>query len=249
VSSWILRPIVWFATASIATTVFHELVHAIAAYALGVRSTLHNYSVELHPTPTQAAGNIPAIVGVSGPSACLVLGIVAWAFFKRARGSAAELPLLFFTVFGIGTFFGNLMSASFVGDFSRAAIAWQLPMSARHSLTVAGAAGAAAIHFWAGRALMRWAPSEMGRMAGMLGLIVAPVIFGTAVVLLANAPSVSVSGRSAEAGSWVFAAIGALTANAHSGGEPVKPRWMDGAAALFAILIVRLLMRGVPFVP
>jgi hypothetical protein len=249
VRDWILRPTLWFATASMATTIFHELVHALVAYLLGVRSTLNNYSVDLHPTATQAVSSFPAIIGIAGPTLCLVLGIVAWVLFRRARGTAAELPLLFFTLFGIGTFFGNLMSASFVGDFSRAATALHLPMGARHSLSLAGAAGTAAIHFWGGRALTRWVPSTMGRIAGTIGIVVVPVVLGTALVLLANAPSVSVAVRSAEAGFWAFAAVGALMAYPHGGGEPIKLDWVDGAAALLATLIVRLLMRGVPFVP
>jgi hypothetical protein len=248
-TDWILRPIVWFATASMVTTVFHELVHALVAYAFGVRSTLNNYSVHLHPTPTQAVSSIPAIIGIAGPAFCLALGIVAWVSFRRARGSAAELPLLFFTVFGIGTFFGNLMSIAFVGDFSRAATTFHLPMGARHSLSFAGAAGAAAIHFWGGRALTRWVPSTMGRMAGALGITVVPVVLGTALVVLANAPSVSVAVRSAEAGFWAFAVVGALMAYPRGGGELIKLDWVDGAAALLVTLIVRLLMRGAPFVP
>ena len=248
-TDWIVRPIVWFATASIATTVFHELSHALVAYAFGVRSTLHNYSVALHPTPTQAVSSIPAIIGIAGPTLCLVMGILAWVLFRRARATAAELPLLFFTVFGIATFFGNLMSVSFVGDFSRAANVFHLPMGARHSLSLAGAAGMAAIHFWGGRALTRWVPSTVGRMAGTLGIVVVPVVIGTALVLLANAPSVSVAVRSAEAGAWVFAAAGALMAYPYGGGEPIKLEWVDLAAAFLAALIVRLLMGGVHFMP
>jgi hypothetical protein len=231
------------------TTVFHELMHATAAYALGVGSTLHNYSVDLDLTPAQAVTSVPAIIRVTGPSLCLLLGIVAWVSFRRARGSAAELPLLFFTVFGIGTFFGNLMSASFVGDFSTAAAFLQLPMGARRSLSLVGAAGAAAIHFWAGRALTRWVPSTVGRVAGMLGIIVVPVVVGTALVLLVNAPSVSVAARSAEASFWLVAMVGALMANARGGGEFIRLRWVDAAAFLLAILIVRVLVHGIPFVP
>ena len=248
-TDWILRPTLWFATASMVTTVFHELVHAIVAYALGVRSTLNNYSVDLHPSPTQAVSSLPAIIGIAGPTLCLVFGIVAWASFRRARGTAAELPLLFFTVFGIGTFFGNLMSISFVGDFSRAANVFHLPAGARHSLSLAGAAGTAAIHFWGGRALTRWVPSTIGRIAGTLGIIVVPAVVGTALLLLANAPSVSVAVRSAEAGFWGFAAAGALMAYPRGGGEPIELDSVDAAAALLATLIVRLLMGGVPFVP
>jgi hypothetical protein len=231
------------------TTVFHELVHATVAYAFGVRSTLYNYSVDLDLTAAQAATYVPAIIRIAGPSLCLVLGIVAWVFFRRARGSAAEMPLLFFSVFGIGTFFGNLMSASFVGDFSQAALALELPMTARHSLSLAGAAGAVAIHFWAGRALTRWVPSTIGRMTGTLGIVVVPAVLGTALVILVNAPSASVAVRSAEAGFWIVAAVGALMANAYGGGEPISRRWVDIAALTLAILIVRVLVRGIPFVP
>jgi hypothetical protein len=34
---------VWFAAASMWTTILHELAHVCAAFALGVRSTLFNY--------------------------------------------------------------------------------------------------------------------------------------------------------------------------------------------------------------
>jgi len=257
VTAWILRPIVWFATASMATTVFHELTHAVVAYALGVRSTLHNYLVHLDLTPEQAATNIPAIIGVAGPSLCLVLGFVAWIGFKRARGSAAELPLLFVAVFGAATFFGNLVSASFVGDFSRAAIALHLPMPARYALSLVGVVGTVAVHFRAGRELARWVPPTTGRLAGVLGIIVVPVIAGMAIVILANIPAASPTVRVAETSFWIFAAIGAYvgrpfrgaeaSANAVRGADQL--RWTDVAALLLAILIVRILIPGMPFVP
>ena len=249
-TDWALRPIAWFATASMATTIFHELTHAIVAYALGVRSTLHNYLVQLDLTPEQAATNIPAIIGVAGPSLCLVLGIVAWIACKRARGSAAELPLLFFAVFGIATFFGNLVSASFAGDFSRAAIALHLPMPARYALSLAGVVGTAVVHYLAGRELARWVPPAAGRLAGMLGIIAAPVVIGTGLVILVNMPSANAAVRVAETSFWVFAAIGAVSRPASQDrGYADHLRWTDAAALLLAILIVRVLVRGIPFMP
>ncbi len=121
--AWVLRPIVWFVAASMVTTILHELTHACAAYALGVRSTLFNYSVALDLTQAQAATHQRALIGVAGPLFCLAFGMLGWLAFRRARDSAAELPLLHLSVFGTGTFFGNLMSTSFVGDFSSAATA------------------------------------------------------------------------------------------------------------------------------
>jgi hypothetical protein len=46
-NAWLLRPMVWFAVASMAMTSVHELTHAVVAYALGVRSTLYGYLVDV----------------------------------------------------------------------------------------------------------------------------------------------------------------------------------------------------------
>ena len=236
------------------TTIFHELVHAIVAYALGVRSILHNYFVHLDLTPEQAATHIPAIIGVAGPSACLVLGLVAWIAYKHVHGSAAELPLLFFAVFGIATFFGNLMSASFVGDFSRAAIALNLPMPARYALSLSGAVGTAAVHFVAGRELTRWVPPATGTFLGMLGIVAAPVVIGMGLVILVNTPTANPAVRLSEGAFWIFAAIGALVSGAAKATHYVRSsadrlRRADVAALLFVIVIVRVLVPGIPFVP
>ena len=52
---WTVRPVVWFAAGSILTTILHELAHVSTAFALGVRSTLFNYSGSVDLTPAQAA--------------------------------------------------------------------------------------------------------------------------------------------------------------------------------------------------
>jgi hypothetical protein len=251
--AWALRPIVWFAAASMITTILHELAHACAAFALGVRSTLFNYSARLDLTPAQAASNLPVVIRLAGPLFCLALGNLSWIAYRRARDSAAALPLLYLSVFSIGTFFGNLMSASFVGDFSAAAEALRLPMIARHGITVAGALSVAALHFWAGRELVQWVPARVGRMAGMLGIVALPAVVGTAAVILVNQPmpGASVNARVAEAGFWLFAALGALVArrDAPRGSGSLALRWADGAAALVAILVVRLMVGGIPFMP
>src|SRR6185436_7181198 len=112
----------------------------------------------------------------AGPIGCLAYGAIAWLAFRRARGSAAELPLLYLAVFGVGTFFGNLMSASFVGDFSAAAIALGLPMSVRYGISAIGAVAVAAVHFWGGRELAQRVPGNVGRWIGTLGIILLPVV-------------------------------------------------------------------------
>lgn len=57
--------------------------------------------------------------------------------------------------------------------------------------------------------------------------------------------------RVGEAGFWLFAALGAVTASGKSGKVPgcLAPRRGDGAVALLAVLLVRLMVRGIPFNP
>jgi len=250
---WIVRPVVWFAVGSIMTTVLHELAHAGAAYALGVRSTLFNYAANLHLTPVQAASNLPALIRVAGPLFCLAVGFASWLTFRRVRDSIVALPLLYVSVFGIGTFFGNLMSTSFVGDFSAAAAALGLPMTVRYVMTVAGGLCLAAVHFWAGRELVSWVPPAVGRLSGTLGIVAVPVVLGTALVVLINQPmrGTSVEARVAEAGFWLFAALGALVRKKDPREQrgSLAPRPGDGVMALLAALLVRLMTRGIPFVP
>lgn len=235
------------------TTILHELTHACVAYAVGVRSTLFNYSVDLDLTHAQAASYERTLIGVAGPVFCLAFGMAAWLAFRRARGTAGELPMLYLSVFGVSTFFGNLMSTAFVGDFSAAAIALRLPMTLRYAISLIGALSVAAVHFWAGRELAGWVPAKVGRLVGMLGIIALPGVLGTAGVILVNLPMppASVAAHVAEASFWVFAAIGALVTRrpSHSGREHLGLRWTDGAVLLLAVLAVRLMVRGIPFVP
>jgi len=235
------------------TTVLHELAHVCVAFALGVRSTLYNYSGDLDLTEAQAATALPALIRVAGPAFCLAIGTLSALGSRRMPGSAAELPLLYLAVFGLGTFFGNMMSIAFVGDFSAIAVAMHLPIALRYLLAGAGALVLATIHVWAGRRLVQFVPAQHGRVVGMLGIVALPVVLGMATVILVNQPmpGASVSARVAEASFWVFAAIGAL-ATARSGPdrhEGLALHWVDGAVLLLVILVVRLMVRGIPFVP
>jgi hypothetical protein len=249
--AWFLRPTVWFAAASMVTTILHELTHAAVAYAIGVRSTLFNYDVDLHLTEAQAATNRAAVIGIAGPFVCLGLGVLGWLAFRRARGSAVELPLLYVSVFGIGTFFGNLMSASFAGDFSAAAVALGLPIGVRYAISLAGVLSVSAIHFWGGRQLIRWVPADVGRVIGMLGIIAVPVVLGTAIVILVNQPRAGAAVRFGEALFWLFAAVAALVTTRHLQNyrERLGLQWIDAAVIVVAVLMVRVMVRGIPLVP
>lgn len=251
--TWMLRAIVWFAAASMLTTVLHELAHATTAFALGVRGTLFGYAVDLDFTGAQRSGSLPAIIGVAGPAFCLLFGIVSWWVFRRTRDGVAALPLLFLAAFGIATFFGNLMSIAFVGDFSRVAADLHLPMVARYGGTAIGILGVAGIEFWLGRQLMHWVPANVGRVAGVLGIVVLPVLVGTAAVMLAHQPMSGsfVTARLGEASFALFAVIGAFMVPSDSrGGRRALPlHWADGAVLVAVVLVARLMASGMPFAP
>jgi hypothetical protein len=251
--NWILRPALWFASASMVTTILHESTHACVAYALGIRATLFNYAVDLDLRSARATIPERALIGVAGPLFCMTLGTVAWFGFRRARGSAAELPLLYLSLFGIGTFFGNLMSTSFVGDFAAAALMLNLPMAVRYTVSLIGGLLLAAVHFRAGREIARWVPARIDKMPGALGITVLPAVIGTAVVILVNLPMSpsSMAARAAEASFWLFAVIGAVTVRRPSDqdGHVLRLRWADGVVMLLAVLAVRLMVRGISFVP
>jgi hypothetical protein len=251
--AWVLRATVWFAVASMLTTILHEFAHATTAFVLGVRSTLFSYFVDLDFTDLQRTSSLPAIIGVAGPTFCLGVGIVSWWGFRRQRGSAAELPLLYLAAFGVATFFGNLMSMAAVGDFSRVAIELGLPMGVRYGCAAIGVLVVAGIQFRLGRQLVHWVPANVGRTAGVLGIVVLPVLLGTAAVILVNQPmpSTFLGARVGEASFSLFAVIGAWMTRSdswHARGLH-RLQWTDGVAAVLMVLVVRLMVRGIPLAP
>lgn len=109
---WGLRRLVLFVAAYTVMTILHELAHALTAYALGVPSTLFHFAVNIdraHGTLNQRA-----FIAVAGPLFALAIGLLGWDLYTRTRNSRLGLPLLYFVMFGVGAFFGNLISTAFV---------------------------------------------------------------------------------------------------------------------------------------
>src|SRR5438094_843540 len=119
-SMWLLRPVVWFPTAYTIVIILHEASHAIAAVALGFPSTLFNFWVDHNFAGATAAQR--AVVGAAGPTVSLMFGFACWLVYRKVKNSRAGLPFLYLAASGVTNFFGNLMSAAFVGDFSNAAV-------------------------------------------------------------------------------------------------------------------------------
>ncbi|HEU4344665.1 MAG TPA: hypothetical protein VFU31_24175 [Candidatus Binatia bacterium] len=250
-SAWALRPIVLFGAAYMIVGVLHEFAHALTAYLLKVPFTLLHVGVNLdraHGTLNQHA-----VIGVAGPVFALALGLLCWWAYRRAQQARSGLLSLYLAMFGMGTFFGNLISTSFVGDFSRAALAFQLPMPIRYGTSIVGALLLCALSFFIGSELRRWAPVGIGRAKAMIGMVALPVIVGTAIMLLVFLPMpfAFALGRFGEASFWIFGVVGALLSRK----PPVESSqnlglgWSDFAIFLIAFLVVRVMARGITFVP
>ena len=247
-TAWFSRPVIVFATAYIVITVIHESTHALTARALNVPFTLYPFAVDL----ARDGGTLTerAFIGVAGPLCALVVGIICWFSFRRARGVRAELLLLYLATFGAGSFFGNLMSAAFVGDFSRVAMALQLPAAARYAVSLMGLLSLSALMFAAGWELRRLSPAGSSRSRAMVLMIVLPAVIGTGIVTLASLPmpSALILGRLAETSFWVFSAAGLLVSRSSpsSTGRTLDVGWVDASMLTVAVIAVRL-MYGISF--
>lgn len=196
-----------------------------------------------------------AVIGVVGPLCSLIIGLICWFSYRRARGSRSELMLLYLATFGVGTYFGNLMSSAFggdfVGDFSRAALALRLPMPVRYATSLVGLLLLCSLHFLAGWELRRLSPAGSSRLQAMVVMVVLPVVAGTAILAFSfiPMPSALVFGRLAETSFWVFGAVGVLMSrNTPSGGSrTLHLGWADMAALAAALIAVRIMAGGIAF--
>jgi hypothetical protein len=243
-ADWIFRPILWFTTAWTIQVILHEASHALMAFALGVPTTLYQYWVDWPPgsaTPAQEA-----VIRAWGPIFSLIAGLAFWLLYRTKSQTAAGLPLVYLAAFGGAMFFGNLMSAAFVGDFSGVSRYFALSMPVRYGLSALGAAGTAGVMFWLGRQLRPWIPDKAGRVFGVIAIVVVPVVAATALIILINQPVPAglnfTTARIVEQSFQIFAVIGAATGvKPSSAGRSFRLRWVDGTIFIAAVLIVRIM--------
>lgn len=222
----------------------------MTAYALDIPFTLFHFGVDVARDRGTLAQH--ATIGVVGPLSALVIGVICGLAYRWSNGSRWELMLLYLAVFGAGTFFGNLVSAAFVGDFSRAALALQLPMPVRYAASLIGLLLLCGLQFMAGWELRRLSPAGSSKLQALIVMVVIPVVAGMIIVALSfwSMPSVLISGRFGEASFWVFAAVGVLVSRAVASGNDRTLRlgWADVAVLLVAITLARVMAMGIAFV-
>lgn len=250
-ASWGLRPIVLFATLYMVVGIVHEFSHAIAAYFMGIPFTLLHLHVNL--SRTIGSVNQRAVIGVAGPLVALCVGVLCWIAYIKVRDSRFGLPLLYATWFAAATFFGNLISTAFVGDFSRLAMTLQWSNPVRYVISVVGVVSVCGCSFLVGKELRAWAPEGVGAAKATIGMIAIPAVVGTAILLLLflPMPSTYAYGRIAESLFWIPAVIGALIKQK---GHLTKQRklqltWWDVVLFLLAAAVVRLMAHGITYQP
>jgi hypothetical protein len=231
--------------------ILREGAHAVLAAALGLRPTLYQYWVDWPPGSATLAQE--AVIRAGGPTFSLIVGLCCWLAYRARKQSAAGLPLLYLSAFGVAIFCGNLMSTAFVGDFSGVATWLALPMPARYAISATGAAGTSAIMFWLGRELRQWIPDKAGRAFGVVAVTLVPVVIGTAIVILVNQPVPPAlnftMARISEQVFAIFTIIGAATGpRLATAGRSYRLRWIDGTVLLAAALVVRVMVLGIHLV-
>lgn len=244
-ATWFVRPLIWLPVAYTIVIIVHEAAHAVTAVALGFPSTLFNFWVNYQFTGANLGAR--ALVGVAGPVSGLVLGIICWTIYRRWT---ATLPGLFLAAHGVSNFFGNLMSAAFVGDFSSAAAVLGLPAPVRYAASVIGLLGVIVVLFAAGRELRKWSPSS-NRFVSALGMTIAPMVIGTIFIIIVNQPTpmgaAFIPARLVEGALWIFSVAGTMTAPQRNADAHVSggPQWFDVLALVVAIVVVRVMARGI----
>jgi hypothetical protein len=245
-----LRPTLLFVAGYVINTSLHELAHALAAYWLGLPSTLfHSYvDVDL----TNETPYVQGLVRAAGPIFSLVLGVLCWFAHRALRDWWLELPLFYVAVFGVANFLGNTFSVAFVGDFSNMAAALDLSMNVRYVVAGVGAFLLIGFAFDIGRELREWVPAGVGALKGVAAVVVAPALVGTAAIVLIYQPmaAIAAQARVSEGAFWILAAVGALVGSARRAhGKGVAVRRADWAVAVLAVVALRVMALGIPILP
>jgi hypothetical protein len=203
---WILRPVLWFATAYTIIIIFHEAAHALAAYVLGPHPTLFQFWVSYDFS--RATQSERGLVGVAGPIVSLVVGLAFWFAYRRAKSSQAGLPLCYLAAvaFQTSSVTSCLLSLWATSQMPQCSSGYP---TARCAASFVGAVSVSAILFATGREIRQWTPGRVGRVTAGICAIVVPTIIGTAIIVLINQPvSIPISFGAARAGEssfWVFA--------------------------------------------
>ena len=248
-----LRLVLAFFSAYGLNIALHECAHALMAYFLGLPSTLFHFYVHID----YASGGIRARVlcAIAGPLFSLGLGVALWVLYRRFQARPEGLLFLYFSIVGTSIFLGNLFSTSLVeGDFGVAATQLNLPAHARFAMTLAGGVSIAGFLYRMGQELLTCTSPERNPLHTVIKVIVWPVVVGTALVIIAclPMPEAFIQDWIVSSLFWLFAAVGVVVAQKRAGTAKDRDfplQAIDPAVAVGALLVVRVLARGIHLAP
>jgi hypothetical protein len=241
-----------YATALMTMITLHELAHAAAALALGLRPTVYPNQVSFAVTGT--AGQQVA-TALAGPVFSLVLGLALLAALTAVRGFWGLL-LFWLATLDVQEFCGYLMTGPFVpaGDIGAALGLLSAPAWAYALVLVAGAAGTVALGRVATRRLLTMTSAEGAPVSAQLRFLgLFAWLAGTGLFVLLSVPRPS----SLFTPIGLFELLGAATAGIfvlavrffmgreHPPQRGLRVGWpAAGAVLLVAIALARLLVLG-----
>jgi hypothetical protein len=250
---FILRPIFAFFSALAINLILHELSHAIAAYLVGVKSTM--YQLYVNPDTEHASKQQNIFITATGPIFSLMLGLFSWLLFKKYSVAKRNLFFLYSSIFGISIFLGNLFATSLGGDFHTVADKIGIPNFIKYILSIIGVLSLCYFMYKMGKHFMEFkSENENLKKQIILILIVLPVIFGTllTIIVYMPLPQNSISNRIIESFFWLFTLVGAIRHKKIDNSTVYslsKIDWADIAITVGTVITIRIMSLGISFTP
>ena len=248
-----LKPTLLFFSAYVINISMHELAHALTAYSFGINSTLYHFYVDLNRDNGTAVQRI--FIALAGPIFSLCLGILFWMAYRKSTHPSLKLFFLYSATFGISIILGNIFSTSLAGDISTTARLLNIPYFVRYAMTGIGLILLISFMYRIGHCLLNFKTEyESSKKITILATILVPWLLGTilSILIFLPLPPNFIQGIISGSLFWLAALIGAFRDKRPEISKTINlsfVNWIDVCFFIFSILIVRLLVTGIRFIP
>ncbi len=240
-----------FFSANVLIYTLHELSHALTAYFLGIDSMLFHLYANFNKAAATTTDTI--VIAIAGPVSSLFTGIISWFIYKKSTNTTLKLFSLYATIFGIDTFFGNLFSTAFGGDFNQATTLMGISSTIQLVATFSGITIVGLFMYKMGKELLKFRLDGATVNNTIAHTIIIPSLLGTCLIMLAYLPlpGYLITGIIASTFFWIFSLIGAYRNKKEiiSVFKITPIHWSSILLFLISIAIVRSLVYGIHFTP
>lgn len=185
-----------YVSAFLATTIIHELGHALAGATFGSSPVMYHNYVE-HLTPENLSRNQSLIVVTAGPAISLLQGVVTAAIYLRSnKQNLTTLFLLWFSLHGLNNFLGYTMTGFLFqqGDIGRSFLLLDVPVLTQILLAALAALALLYVAYRLTKPSLKfsyrqeWLSTPSARANFSLHTLILPWIAGSVVVTIAYLP-------------------------------------------------------------